>query len=70
MLALMFEGNFMLFVQEVQNVLKQLSNRDAIKFSEKHLKVLIFTLLNLNKTYYIKSEYEVAKKYIDILLLE
>ncbi len=70
MLALMFEGDFALFSQEVQTILQKLSNRDAMQFSEKHLKMVIFTLLNLNKTYYIKSEYETQKKYVDILLLE
>jgi hypothetical protein len=68
--ALAYQGNAQLFAAEVQKVLKALSNRDAIKFSEKHLKVVFFTLLNIAKTYFIKSEYETEKKYVDLLLLE
>jgi hypothetical protein len=68
--ALAYKGNAQLFANEVQKVLKALSNRDAIKFTEKHLKVVIFTLLNISKMYFIKSEYETEKKYVDLLLLE
>lgn len=69
-LSLIYDGNATLFAAEVQKTLRALSNRDAIKFSEKHLKVVVFTLLNLSRAYFIKSEYETEKTYVDILLLE
>jgi hypothetical protein len=38
MVALAYQGNAKLFTAEVQQVLKALSNRNAIKFTKKHLK--------------------------------
>ncbi len=68
--ALAYDGNAQLFANEIQQNLKTFSNRDAIKFSEKHLKVVVLTLLNISKLYFVKSEYETEKKYVDLLLLE
>ncbi len=68
--ALAYKGNAQLFANEIQQNLKTFSNRDAIKFSEKHLKVVVLTLLNISKLYFVKSEYETEKKYVDLLLLE
>ena len=47
-----------------------LSNRDFMQMDEKHLKVLLVTLLYQSSIYFIKSEPEVNHKYPDILLLE
>lgn len=56
--------------QEIQRLLQILSNRDFMQMDEKHLKVLLVTLLYQSSAYFIKSEPEVNHKYPDILLLE
>lgn len=55
---------------EIQSILMVLSNRDFMQMDEKHLKVLLVTLLYQSSVYFIKSEPEVNHKYPDILLLE
>jgi hypothetical protein len=45
-----------------------LSNRDSIKFDEKHLKMIVLTLLYSQNVYFVQSEEENEKKYSDILL--
>ncbi len=57
---------FLGMVAEVMK--KDLSNRDAIGMNEKDLKYLIISYLHLSPEFYIKSEYEVERKYNDILL--
>lgn len=56
-------------VEMVSETLRQLSNRDWRGFDEKHLKAILVALLHAAKIYFIKSEYELAQKYVDILLL-
>ena len=51
-----------------ERVLSGLSNRDSIQFNEKHIKTLLFTLIFGTRIYYVRSEYEVARKYIDLFL--
>ena len=53
----------------VENILKQLSNRDHIKFDEKYIKLLLFAYISMTKSYFIKSEPETNKKYPDLLFL-
>lgn len=55
---------------EVERVLQALSNRDFMQFDEKHIKMLIVTLLYQSAAYFIQSEPEINQKYPDILLLE
>ncbi|MFZ1234181.1 MAG: AAA family ATPase [Thiofilum sp.] len=55
---------------EAERVLKALSNRDFLKFDEKHIKMLLVTLLYQSAAYFIQSEPEINQKYPDILLLE
>ena len=55
---------------EAERVLKALSNRDFLRFDEKHIKMLLVTLLYQSEAYFIQSEPEVNQKYPDILLLE
>lgn len=55
---------------EMQRVLQLLSNRDALKMDEKHIKVLLLTLLYQTQIYFVQSERELNRKYPDILLLE
>jgi hypothetical protein len=49
---------------------KQLSLRDAQKFDEKHLKMLLIPYLSLSATHYVVSEPEWENQYADILLLK
>jgi hypothetical protein len=58
------------FQEEVKNVINLLSNRDYIKFEEKHLKVILLTVLNMATFFYIKSEAEYNNNYPDIMLLK
>jgi len=58
------------FQKEVKSVINLLSNRDYMKFEEKHLKVILLTILNMTTFYYIKSEPEYNNNYPDIMLLK
>lgn len=49
---------------------KQLSLRDAQKFDEKHLKMLLIPYLSLSTTHYVMSEPEWENQYPDIILLK
>ena len=57
-------------VTETANVLQLLSNRDAMRMDEKHLKTLLLALLFQSPAYFIQSERELNRHYPDILLLE
>ncbi|QTR49410.1 AAA family ATPase [Candidatus Thiothrix anitrata] len=57
-------------VAEMVQALQLLSNRDAMGMDEKHIKVLLLTLLYQSSVYFIQSEREIDRKYPDILLLE
>ncbi|WMP16783.1 AAA family ATPase [Thiothrix lacustris] len=57
-------------VDEVVRALQLLSNRDAMGMDEKHVKVLLLTLLYQTQIYFVQSERELNRKYPDILLLE
>jgi len=63
-------NNLQGFQKELKSVINLLSNRDYMKFEEKHLKVIALTVLNIAKFYYIKSEAEYNNKYPDIMLLK
>ncbi|MCS7073136.1 MAG: ATP-binding protein, partial [Bacteroidia bacterium] len=63
------QGNFEPFFQLVQNLLKGLSNRDFIQFSEKQIKLAIIAYLMLADNYDVISERELQSGgYPDILL--
>lgn len=62
-------GKVTKFVEYVHRVLKNLSNRDLQKFSEKSIKMIFMTLLMDNNAYIVKSEYENKEGYSDLLLL-
>ncbi len=53
----------------VHSILKNLSNRDLQKFSEKNIKMIFMTLLMGNNAYFVKSEHENAEGYADLLLI-
>ncbi|WMJ79487.1 AAA family ATPase [Clostridium sp. MB40-C1] len=62
------QGKIEDFIECVKDILEKLSNRDLQNFDEKYIKVIMMTLLNMNKMYVIDSEREVEKGYIDIFL--
>ncbi|MDU9047623.1 MAG: AAA family ATPase [Candidatus Electrothrix sp. Rat3] len=67
---LALQGDIVPLTVEIKTVLSLLSNRDFMNMDEKHIKVIVLTLLYQSKAYYIKSEPEMNKRYPDILLLE
>ena len=68
--ALALQDDMQPLVAEMVQALQLLSNRDAMKMDEKHIKVLLLTLLYQSSVYFIQSEREMNRKYPDILLLE
>ena len=57
-------------VNEMTRALQLLSNRDAMGMDEKHVKVLLLTLLYQVSFYFIHSEREMGRHYPDVMLLE
>lgn len=68
--ALAVRDDMQPLVAEMTRALQLLSNRDAMGMDEKHIKVLLLTLLYQVPVYFIQSEREINRKYPDILLLE
>ncbi len=62
-------GKIEKLVAYVHSILKNLSNRDLQKFSEKNIKMIFMTLLMGNNAYFVKSEHENAEGYADLLLI-
>jgi hypothetical protein len=52
----------------VGKILEDLSNRDLMQMDEKHIKMIFLTLLGIDSTYFIQSEAENSKGYVDIML--
>jgi len=68
---LAYQGRIEKLIQIVERFLqKVLSNRDLRGFKESHLKVHILTLLHLSRLFYIQSELEAERGYVDIFLRE
>ena len=63
------EGKIDKIVEMLEKYLKNLSNRDYIKFDEKYVKLIFFCIAMNLKIFRLKSEMEVQKKYPDILLI-
>lgn len=61
-------GNIEAFIERLKGILDDLSNRDLIQMDEKHIKMMILTLLGVDGTYFIQSEAENNKGYVDIFL--
>lgn len=66
-LLLAIENDIQPLIEMVETTLKQLSNRDSIKFDEKYVKVIFTTLFFLSQLYTIHNEYETDLKYVDLL---
>ncbi len=62
-------GNEKPFVEQLNSVIKTLSNRDHVGFSEKHFQVITLALLSFAEFYFIDSQPELDNKYPDILLI-
>jgi len=61
-------SNYEPFNNKLIDVIKTLSNRDYMKFDEKHFHTIFLTLLNFSNIYYIKSQPQLSNKYPDIIL--
>ncbi|AGX87240.1 AAA family ATPase [Candidatus Symbiobacter mobilis] len=55
---------------QLERVLQHLSNRDSMRMDEKHLKVILVTLLFQTSVWRLQSEPEVNRRYPDVLLWE
>jgi hypothetical protein len=64
---LAYENSCELFTGLIEDFLHSLSNRDSMQFSEKEIKVAMAAYAGMSDLYFIKSEYEVEKKYIDLI---
>ena len=62
-------NNIQPLVKLIENTLQNTSNRDFIKFDEKHIKLLFIAYVHAAGFYYIKSEPELNRKYADLMLL-
>ena len=63
------EGKIDKIVKLAQSYLERLSNRDYISFSEKYVKLVFYCIAMNLKIFDVKSELEVERKYIDMLLV-
>lgn len=61
-------GNIEPFIEFLKKILEDSSNRDLIQMDENHIKMMMLTLLGVDSTYFVQSELENNKEYIDILL--
>ena len=67
---LAYRGEISEIIDTLKTYLKNLSNRDFIKFDEKYVKILFYSIaMNLKELYNVKSEFEVEGEYPDILLI-
>ncbi|MDQ7046788.1 MAG: PD-(D/E)XK nuclease domain-containing protein [Sulfurovum sp.] len=62
-------GNIKLFQEQLNTIIKTLSNRDHYGFTEKHFQVITLSLLSFAEFYFIDSQPELNNKYPDILLI-
>ena len=67
--SMAYEGELAPFLEQVRDeVLEKLSNRDLIRFDEKHLKVILLTYLSFSPLYRPLSEQEFKHGYADLFL--
>lgn len=64
------KGNPQDFFFFIEDILKQLSNRDYQNFSEKYIKLLMMSTMLLTDTYYVESERETPEGYLDLSFTE
>lgn len=63
------DGDFKSFLEIVSTTLNKLSNRDYVDFDEKYVKIIMATYFMMSRIYYVKSEDEQNRGYVDIALL-
>ena len=63
------EGKINKITEMLEKYLKNLSNRDYIKFDEKYIKLIFYCIAMNLRIFRLKSEMEVQRKYPDILLI-
>ncbi len=63
------EGKIDKIIDLLHTYLNNLSNRDFVRFDEKYVKILFYSIAMNLKIFSIKSEMEVQRKYPDILLI-
>ncbi|MCH3965024.1 MAG: ATP-binding protein [Clostridium sp.] len=61
-------GSIESMVELLKDILESFSNRDLIQMDEKNVKMIFLTLLGVDGTYFIKSEDENNKGYVDLML--
>ena len=64
-----YENSCEKLITLTEDLLHALSNRDSIGFDGKHVKIVMFTYAKMSELYTLKSEYEVDKKYADLVFL-
>lgn len=62
------EGKISLLVEEVGKIMKHLKDNDFQNFGESNLKMIVISLLSLNKMFIIDSEFEISTGRVDLLL--
>ena len=63
------EGKIDKIIEMLKTYLKNLSNRDYVKFDEKYVKLIFYCIAMNLKIFRLKSEMEIQRKYPDILLI-
>jgi hypothetical protein len=64
------KNDFTIYKHIVENLLRGLANKDFIKFDEKYVQLLMYSIAKYSKMYLVKTEYEVEKgKVADLVLL-
>ena len=63
------EGKIDKIIEMLKTYLKNLSNRDYVKFNEKYVKLIFYCIAMNLKIFRLKSEMEIQRKYPDILLI-
>jgi len=63
------KGDISPFENQLNEVIKTLSNRDHYRFTEKHFHVITLSLLSFAEFYFIDSQPELNNKYPDIMLV-
>ncbi len=69
MLTKLLLGETAPFQEQLNTVIKTLSNRDHYGFTEKHFQVITLSFLSFAEFYFIDSQPEIDNKYPDILLI-
>ena len=62
------EGKIDLLVQEVSKIMKPLRDNDFQNFRESNIKMIVISILSLNKIFIIDSEREISNGRLDLLL--